>query len=177
MNVNDVNVQRWVRCVTVSGTRSKEWEVLRNLTYCVAQPHAQRYFFPQVYSLKFFLNFAHLWWFGVWGFGVGVLFWVFGVGAFSWWGLGPVVWGLLGFLGLGSLYKHKRITLGKKMVHAQLTHWTVFLLVYFYYWLLWLVSIMISESISLSFGQTTHIFISLRRQFLVLDNQLYKIKQ
>ena len=30
--------------------------------------------------------------------------------------LGPVVWGLLGFLGLGSLYKHIRITLGKKMV-------------------------------------------------------------
>ena len=55
-----------------------------------------------------------LWWFGVWGFGVGVLYWVFGVGVFSWWGLGPVVWGLLGFLGWGSLYKHKRITLGKK---------------------------------------------------------------
>ena len=26
----------------------------------------------------------------------------------------PVVWGLLGFLGKGSLYKHKRISLGKK---------------------------------------------------------------
>ena len=67
---------------------------------------------------------AHLWWFGV-----GVLYWVFGVGVFSWWGLGPVVWGILGFLGWGSLYKHKRITLETKMVrerqhslHAWHTH-------------------------------------------------------
>ena len=52
--------------------------------------------------------------------------------------------------------------------HVQMTHWTVILLVVFYYWLIWLVSIMISESISLSFGQTTQNFISLRRQFLVL---------
>ena len=74
------------------------------------------YFFSQGYSLYFFLILAHLWWFGVWGFGVGVFYWVFGVGVFSWWGLGPLVWGLLGFLGWGSLYKHKRITLGKKMV-------------------------------------------------------------
>ena len=71
------------------------------------------YFFSQGYSLKLFLIFAHLWWFGVLGLGS---YWVFGVGVFIWWGLGPVVWGLLGFLGLGSLYKHKRITLGKKMV-------------------------------------------------------------
>ena len=48
--------------------------------------------------------------------------------------------------------------------HVQMTHWTVILLVVFYYWLLWLVSIMISEIISLSFGQTTRNFISLRRQ-------------
>ena len=45
-----------------------------------------------------------------------ILYWVFGVGVFSWWGLGPAVWGHLGFLGWGFLYKHKRITLGKKMV-------------------------------------------------------------
>ena len=38
---------------------------------------------------------------------------VFGVGVLSWCGLGPVVRGLLVFLGLGSPYKHKRITLGK----------------------------------------------------------------
>ena len=49
----------------------------------------------------------------VWGFGGRVLNWIFGVEVFSWWGLGPVVWDLLGFLGWGSLYKHKRITLGK----------------------------------------------------------------
>ena len=51
--------------------------------------------------------------------------------------------------------------------HVQMTHWTVISLVVFYYWLIWLVYIMISESISLSFGQTTRSFISLRRQFLV----------
>ena len=70
--------------------------------------------FSQVYPLKFFLIFDHLWWFWFWGFGVWVLVWVFGVGVFSCWGLRPVVWGLLGFWGWGSLYKHKRITLGKK---------------------------------------------------------------
>ena len=51
----------------------------------------------------------------VW-FGVGVLSWV--VRVFIWWGLGPVVWGPLGFLGWGSLYKHKRITLWKEIVHS-----------------------------------------------------------
>ena len=58
----------------------------------------------------------------VWGFGfgVGVLNWAFQVGVFSWWGLGPVVWGLLVFLGWGSLFKHKRITLGKKWCHIDL---------------------------------------------------------
>ena len=35
------------------------------------------------------------------------------VGVFSRWSLGPVVRGLQGFMGWGSLYKHKRITLGK----------------------------------------------------------------
>ena len=48
----------------------------------------------------------------------------FGVGVFSWWGLGPVVWGLLGLLGWGSLYKHKRITLGKKLCEVcWLLYW------------------------------------------------------
>ena len=72
---------------------------------------------------------AHLWWFGVWGFGVGVLYWVFGVEVFSWWGLGPVVWGLLGFLVWGSLYKHERITLGKKMVPPGLAG----VMIWYYY--------------------------------------------
>ena len=65
-------------------------------------------FFPRfiLYNFCFFMV--------VWGFGVGVLIWVFGVGVFSWWVLLPVVWGLLGFLAWSSLYKHKRITLGKK---------------------------------------------------------------
>ena len=38
----------------------------------------------------------------------------FGVGAFSLWGLGPVVLSLLGFWGWGYLYKNNRINLGKK---------------------------------------------------------------
>ena len=59
-------------------------------------------FFPGL----FFIIFSY--------FGSFMVVWGFGVGVFSWWGLGPVVWALLGFLGWGSLYKHKRITLGKK---------------------------------------------------------------
>ena len=59
------------------------------------------------------------------GFGVGVLDWVFGVGVFGWWGLGPVVLGLLGFLGWGCLYKHKRVTMGKNGASSSRTHCTV----------------------------------------------------
>ena len=40
------------------------------------------HFFLGFFSILF-LIFAHLWWFGGWGFGVGVLDWVFGVGVFS----------------------------------------------------------------------------------------------
>ena len=40
-------------------------------------------FFPRVIIYNFFLFFAHLWWFGVWGFEVGVLYWVFEIGVFS----------------------------------------------------------------------------------------------
>ena len=36
-------------------------------------------------------------------------------------GFGPVGWGLIGFLGLGSLCKHKRITLGKKWCQNTLS--------------------------------------------------------
>ena len=38
------------------------------------------YFYSQGYSLYFFHIFAHLWWFGSWGIGVGVLDRFFGVG-------------------------------------------------------------------------------------------------
>ena len=45
-------------------------------------PLTEAIFFSQGYSLYFFvITFAHVWWFGVWGFGFGV--WVFWVGAFS----------------------------------------------------------------------------------------------
>ena len=40
-------------------------------------------FFSQGYSQYFFSFFAHLLWFGCWGFGVGVLDWVFGFGLLS----------------------------------------------------------------------------------------------
>ena len=70
--------------------------------------------FYRCYSSHFFLILAPLWWFGALGFGVAVLNWFFGIAIFSWWDFGPVVWGQLGFWGPGSLYKHIRLTLGKK---------------------------------------------------------------
>ena len=51
------------------------------------------------------------------GFGFGVLDWVFGVRGFQLMGFWACGVGRLGFLGWGSLYKHKIITLGK-MVQA-----------------------------------------------------------
>ena len=33
-----------------------------------------------------------------------------------------MVWGFLGFLGLGSLYKHKRITMGKNGAYGTVLH-------------------------------------------------------
>ena len=73
-----------------------------------------RFMFLQMLFLTFFLILAPLWWFGALGFGVAVLNWFFGIAIFSWWDFGPVVWGQLGFWGPGSLYKHIRLTLGKK---------------------------------------------------------------
>ena len=72
-----------------------------------------RYIFSQGYSLYFFLFFAHLWWFGSWTGFLGLVFSVDGVsglrcGAFR------------VFLGYSSLYKHRRITLGKDM--CELNH-------------------------------------------------------
>ena len=66
-------------------------------------------FFSQVYSLYFFSQFGSL--MVVWGLGFWVLDWVLGVGNFSWWGS----WrgAFLVLQGSGSLYKHRRITLGK----------------------------------------------------------------
>ena len=65
---------------------------------------------------------AHLRWFGDWGFGIGVLKWVIGVGdcqliGFRACGVGPVVWGLMGCC---CRYKHRRINLGKKPLRADL---------------------------------------------------------
>ena len=62
----------------------------------------------------FILIFSHLWWFEGWGFGVGVLNWVFGVGV---WGLWCGAFSF--FWGWGSLYKHRRITLGIKIMRPS----------------------------------------------------------
>ena len=62
------------------------------------------YFFPGLFFLLFFLFLVIYSGFGVLDFGVAVLHWAFGVGAFSGLGLGPVVWGPTRFFcGLGSL--------------------------------------------------------------------------
>ena len=74
------------------------------------------YFFPGL----FFIIFSYICPFmAVWGFGVGVLKLVLEVWVFSRWSLNPVVWGLLGFMRWGYLYKHKRITLVKKLCEIQ----------------------------------------------------------
>ena len=69
-------------------------------------------FYPQ------FFSFMVRW---LWGqsFEVEVLGWVFGVKFLYWWGSAPVVWGFLGYLGSGSLYKRMIINLGIKMVLSR----------------------------------------------------------
>ena len=76
-------------------------------------------FIPRVILLTFCLIFARIWWFWDRGLGLGVLVWIFRVWVYSWWGKEPVVWGILGLLGWLSLYKHKRMTLGKKLCHIM----------------------------------------------------------
>ena len=71
--------------------------------------------FAQGYSLYLHLNFAHLWWFAV-----GVLDWVFLEFGFPVDGIRGLRCGAFWvFLGWGSPYTHKRITLGKKMVRGR----------------------------------------------------------
>ena len=76
------------------------------------------------FAIFFLHTFSHLCSFmvvGVWGLGMGFWgwgfelmgFWDYGVGSVGILGLGfsvDGVWGLLGFWGWGSLYKHRRIT-------------------------------------------------------------------
>ena len=70
-------------------------------------------FFPA----SFFYTFLSFMAVREWGFGYRVLDWVFGVFVFSWWGNVPVVAALLRvFLGSGSLYKQRRINLGKTLL-------------------------------------------------------------
>ena len=57
---------------------------------------------------SYFGSFMVVWGLGFWGWGLILGFLGLGFSVD-----GPVVWGLLGFLGWGSLYEHKRITLGK----------------------------------------------------------------
>ena len=65
-----------------------------------------RLYFPQGYSLCSHLLFCSF--MVVWGrgFGFGDLDLVFGVMLCIWWDSGPVVWGLLGFLGLRFLHSY-----------------------------------------------------------------------
>ena len=74
------------------------------------------YIFPTVILYIFFLFFAHLWWFGGW-----LVFWGLG---FGFWGWSFQLMGFcdcgVGFSGFfwdwGSLYKHRRMTLRKKIM-------------------------------------------------------------
>ena len=66
-----------------------------------------------------------VWGFGFWGWGLILSFWGWG---FLLMGFGPVVWSLFEvFWVWGSLYKHKRITLGKK--------WRLHITYQYYYFL------------------------------------------
>ena len=70
--------------------------------------------FSQGYSLYFFLKFAHYGCLEFWRWGLGLGFWGWG---FQLMGFGACVVGPSGFFwGLDYLYKHKRMTLGNKMV-------------------------------------------------------------
>ena len=62
----------------------------------------------------------------------------FRVGVFIWRGSGPVVWGLLGFLDWGSLYKHKKINLGKKWCVRHIEQ-SIFFCILLYSVLIWTV--------------------------------------
>ena len=78
------------------------------------------YFFPRVILYNFFLLLLIYGGLGFWGWGLILGFWGWG---FQLMGFGACGVGLSGFFGLGSLYKHKRITLGKKMVpYSHIEH-------------------------------------------------------
>ena len=75
-------------------------------------------FFPGLFFIPFphFCSFMDGW---GWRLGSG-----FRVGVYNWWGLGPVVWGLLGFLGLGlSILTHHKNKPAKKLWVGRYLHW------------------------------------------------------
>ena len=75
---------------------------------------AELYFSRRVFYILFshFCSIMGIWGLGFWGWGLGLGFWVRG---FQLMWFGPVLRGHLDSLGLGSLYKHRRISLGKKL--------------------------------------------------------------
>ena len=83
-------------CSDSMGVHAHKARAVSNMTAYQMQTRGY-IFFPGL----FFIIFSYIWSFMVvWGFGVGVLDWVFGVGVFSSWDFEPVVWDLLGVLGL-----------------------------------------------------------------------------
>ena len=80
--------------------------VSRGVLKTPPRPAAQ--FFFEGYSLNFFSYCCSF--MVVWGFGFGVLDFVFGVRGFQLMGFRACGVGRMGFLGWGSLYKHKIIT-------------------------------------------------------------------
>ena len=67
-------------------------------------PDTLHMIFSQDYSFYFSLIFAHLWWFGGWGLGLGFWGWSLQLMGFETCGVGPVEWSLLGFFEVGALY-------------------------------------------------------------------------
>ena len=121
----------WTICTYKQSVRLKTgWMIDRNRQsqYCL---YCCCIFFPGLFFIIYFLFLLIYGGSGFWGW---ALVWVFRVGVLSWWGLGPVVWGLLVLLGWGCpvvLWSHNwpQLSWAKNFryqnnFHKRLLFWT-----------------------------------------------------